>query len=122
MIGISIDGSDPRPAYDQIREQVTDLVRSGSLAADHRLPSVRQLAGDLRVAPGTVARAYTELEADGLVASSRTGTRVRAVDPLPPALREAARVYVAALRDAGAVGGDTTLDDAIRALRVEWLG
>jgi hypothetical protein len=43
------------PPFEQIRSQLHDLIRSGALPAGHRLPSIRQLAGDLRVAPGTVA-------------------------------------------------------------------
>jgi DNA-binding transcriptional regulator YhcF (GntR family) len=110
---ITIDDADARPPFEQIREQLTDQIRSGALAAGHRLPSVRQLAGDLRIAPGTVARAYSELEADGLLESSRTGSRVRAVDPMTDADRAAAREYIAAV-------GARSLEDAIRVLRVEW--
>ena len=110
---ITIDERDARPPFEQIREQLTDQICSGALAAGTRLPSVRQLAGDLRLAAGTVARAYSELETDGLLESSRTGTRVREVDPIPAAAREAARAYI----DGVGVG---SLDDAIRVLRVEW--
>jgi DNA-binding transcriptional regulator YhcF (GntR family) len=110
---ITIDEADARPPFEQIREQLTDQIRSGALAAGHRLPSVRQLAGDLRIAAGTVARAYSELEADGLLESSRAGTRVRQVAELPGTAREAARAYIAAL-------DGLSLDDAIRAVRVEW--
>ena len=110
---ISIDERDARPPFEQIREQLTDQIRSGDLAAGHRLPSVRQLAGDLRIAPGTVARAYSELEADGLLESSRSGTRVREVDPITEVQRDAARAYIAAV-------GARSLEEAIRVLRVEW--
>ena len=113
---ISISDADARPPYEQIREQLTDQIRSGELARGHRLPSVRQLATDLGIAAGTVARAYTELEADGMLESSRAiGTRVRAVEELSPAAREAARAYVRSL-----AGNQISLDDAIRAVRVEW--
>ncbi|KAB1643660.1 GntR family transcriptional regulator [Gulosibacter chungangensis] len=54
-----------------------DSIRSGELEAGHRLPSIRQFVGDLRIAPGTVARAYRELETMGLITSNRAGgTRV----------------------------------------------
>lgn len=110
---ITIDAADPTPAFEQIRRQLTDEIRSGNLAPGHKLPSVRQLAGDLRIAAGTVARAYIELEAEGVLESSRTGTRVKQVDAIPAEARAAARDYIAAL-------GGLTLDDAIRAVRVEW--
>ena len=72
-----IDPATPIPPYEQIRAQVTTLVASGWLAPSARLPSVRQLAADLGLAVGTVARAYRELEAAGVVESRRrTGTHV----------------------------------------------
>jgi GntR family transcriptional regulator len=110
---ITIDEANPTPPFEQIRRQLTDEIRSGNLAPGHRLPSVRQLAGDLGLAAGTVARAYTELEQDGLLESNRAGTRVRDVEALPAEARVAARSYIAALPG-------LTLDDAIRAVRVEW--
>ena len=110
---ITIDESDARPPFEQIREQLTDQIRSGALVAGHRLPSVRQLAGDLRIAAGTVARAYSELESDGLLESNRTGTRVREVDELPESARAAARAYIDSVKP-------MSLDEALRAVRVEW--
>ena len=110
---ITLDEADPTPPFEQIRRQLTDEIRSGNLSAGHRLPSVRQLAGDLRIAAGTVARAYAELETQGLLESSRAGTRVKHVEAIPAEARAAARKYIAAL-------GDIGLDDAIRAVRVEW--
>jgi GntR family transcriptional regulator len=110
---IAIDEGDPRPPFEQIREQLTDQIRAGELSAGHRLPSVRQLAGDLHIAPGTVARAYSQLEADGLLESTRAGTRVRAVEAISDEARAAARAYIDAV-------GARSLDEAIRVLRVEW--
>ena len=69
------------------------LITSGALAPDDRLPPVRQLANDLGLAAGTVARAYRELEQDGWVHTKRGGgTRV---DQSPPS----AKVRTAALGD-----------------------
>nr|WP_205835518.1 GntR family transcriptional regulator [Microbacterium sp. CFH 90308] len=60
-----------------MRAQVVDEVASGALAAGERLPTVRRLAEDLGVAPGTVARAYRELEASGIIETrGRNGTFV----------------------------------------------
>ncbi len=68
---------DPTPAYEQLRRQLADLVATGILRPGDRLPPLRQLAADLGLAVGTVARTYRELEAAGLVASRRGGgTRV----------------------------------------------
>ena len=66
---IIVDVSATTPPYEQIRSQIAAQIQSGELPHNHRLPSIRQLAGDLRVAPGTVARAYSELEANGLISA-----------------------------------------------------
>ena len=82
-VGVVVSSHDPTPPYEQLRRQFVDLIRSGALRPGERLPTLRQLAGDLGLAVGTVARTYRELEADGLV-SSRRGGGTRVVDQ-PPA-------------------------------------
>jgi GntR family transcriptional regulator len=63
--------------FQQIMDQFRSLIERGELRAGDALPTVRQLAGDLGVAPNTVARAYSELQEEGLVTSDgRRGTRV----------------------------------------------
>lgn len=100
---------------EQIRGQIAGLIRSGSVAGGQRLPSVRQLAADLRVAPGTVAKAYSALEAEGLLESSRTrGTRVALHRAHPEDVRRAARRYVDAVAELG-------LEQALGAVRAAWL-
>lgn len=70
---------DPTPPFEQVRRQLAALIVAGTLAPEQRLPPLRQLAGDLGLAVGTVARSYRELEAAGLVVSRRGGgTRVAA--------------------------------------------
>lgn len=113
---ITIDLSNPTTPYEQIRAQLVGLIRSGALDAGHRLPSIRQLAGDLRIAPGTVARAYKELEAAGLIESSRaTGTRVLPGQRSDAALRIAAQQYAANAKRSGA-----SISDALSAVRASW--
>jgi GntR family transcriptional regulator len=87
-------------------------VQSGLLADGARLPTMRALAADLGVATGTVARAYSELEAAGLIASRRrTGTVVLGSPPAQAAeaevRRTATRLAVQA-RSAG-LDGETVL-------------
>lgn len=86
---LTVDPADPTPPYEQLRRQLTDLVGSGELRAGNRLPPLRQLAGDLGLAVGTVARAYRALEAEGVLESRRgAGTRVAAgVRAVPERLR-----------------------------------
>lgn len=74
---IVIDPRSPVPPYEQLRAQLLDDVVSGELAAGARLPTVRRLAEDLGLAPGTVARAYRELEASHVIETrGRNGTFV----------------------------------------------
>lgn len=64
---ISIDTADSRPIYVQIMDEVRRGIVLGTLPADQPLPSVRQLAAELRVNPNTVQQAYRELERSKVV-------------------------------------------------------
>lgn len=68
---ITIDETDPRPIYQQIVDEVRRAVVVGALAPDEPLPSVRQLAAELKLNPNTVQQAYRELERQGLVHARR---------------------------------------------------
>ena len=82
---VTVDVLDPTPPYEQLRRQLADLIGSGVLSPGDRLPPVRQLAADLGLAVGTVARTYRELELAGYVRSRRGGgTRVATTAPAPP--------------------------------------
>jgi len=107
------DGSPTRDIYRQFR----GLIVSGQLGANERLPTVRQIASDLGVAPGTAAKAYKMLEQDGLVVTrTAAGTRVaESAARLPLAVARRIRELVAAAEAAGA-----DLDDVIDVLRVTW--
>ncbi|GAA0268384.1 GntR family transcriptional regulator [Cryptosporangium japonicum] len=126
MIGrLTVDTTDPVPPYEQIRRQLADLIRHGVLTPGTRLPPLRQLASDLGLAAGTVARAYRELESAALVTSRRGGgTRVaEAPASSTPAERDellaiSAAGYVAAARRLGA-DDDTLLAAVRRAARAE---
>ncbi|ONI74278.1 GntR family transcriptional regulator [Kribbella sp. ALI-6-A] len=101
---ISVNPAGSEPPYEQVKNQIEQLIRSGELAQGTRLPTVRQLAGDLGLAANTVARAYKELEADRLVRTEgRNGTFVLAsrsqVDD--EQARAAAETFARAARRAG---------------------
>lgn len=64
---IFLDHRDDRPIYDQIASQIKDQVISGELKADELLPSIRNLARDLKVSVITTKRAYEELENAGFL-------------------------------------------------------
>lgn len=76
-LSLQVSMTDPTPPYEQLRRQLADLITAGGLPRGVRLPPLRQLAADLGLAVGTVARTYRELETAGLVTSRRGGgTRV----------------------------------------------
>ncbi|HEY0172032.1 MAG TPA: GntR family transcriptional regulator [Pyrinomonadaceae bacterium] len=64
---ISIDPSSGLPIYIQIAQQIKTAVAMGRLQQEEPLPSVRQLAVELAVNPNTVARAYLDLEIEGVI-------------------------------------------------------
>ena len=66
---IPINPRDPRPIYLQIKEGLCRLILSGAVKTGERLPSVRELAGQLAINPNTIQRAYRELESDGFIYS-----------------------------------------------------
>jgi GntR family transcriptional regulator len=108
---VEIDAQSPVPPYEQLRAQIATLAASGVLRAGDRLPTIRQLAGDMGLAAGTVARAYTELEAAGVLTThGRRGTFVvehtRTNPSLSPSerdrrLSEAADAYALAAHQLG---------------------
>ncbi len=77
-------------------------MRDGRLPPGTRLPTVRELAGQLGLAVNTVARAYRELETAGVVETrGRFGTFVARVDPADAAMATAAHTYVSAAKALG---------------------
>ena len=115
---LTVDPGSAVPPYEQIRAQIEAMVATGTLASGDRLPSIRQLAHDLGLAGGTVARAYSELELAGLVVSRRRTGTVVADGVVQPAaerrrrLAEAAQQYA---RTAALLG--VAVDDAQDAVR-----
>ena len=93
---IAVDPDLETAPFLQIRKQLQGLIERGELKPGDPLPTVRQLAGDLGVAPNTVARAYSELQEDGwLTSDGRRGTRVTSEAPV-----NAKRARAGALREA----------------------
>jgi len=85
-----LDAGSALPPYEQIVTQLRARIAFGFLHPGQPLPSVRQLARDLGVAPNTIARSYDELERDGWVATSpRRGV---VVAQRPPSLSPDERV------------------------------
>jgi DNA-binding transcriptional regulator YhcF (GntR family) len=82
---LQIDEASGTPIYEQIIARIEEAVATGRVESGERLPSVRDLAAELEIAPGTVARAYSELEKRGVVQTEGAkGTRVAESRPSVP--------------------------------------
>ena len=110
-----VDPGSGTPPFEQVREQVRSQVESGVLEPGFRLPPVRTMAEALDLAPNTIARAYKELEALGVVETrGRAGTFV-AGRGVGQSLRAAASAYATTVRSLG-LSDDEALDAVRRAL------
>lgn len=82
--------NDSRPMYLQIMEQIKQKVRAGDWPAGHPLPSIRELSVNTQVSVITVKRAYTELEAEGvIITQAGRGSFVAETTDLPQELAQA---------------------------------
>ncbi|MFE6053839.1 GntR family transcriptional regulator [Kitasatospora sp. NPDC056446] len=118
---LSVDPDSATPPYEQIRAGIAERARSGELPTGLRLPTVRALAEELGLAAGTVARAYKELEADGVVEThGRRGTLIAAAgDTAHRLAAEAAAEYAGRANRLG-LSHEDALAAAVAALRVAY--
>jgi GntR family transcriptional regulator len=120
--GFRLDPGSPTPLWSQIEEGIRRLVAAGSLPRGGAIPSVRELARDLRVNPATVSKAYQRLT-DARVLEVRRGDGTYVAAEPPPLtrgerarlLREGALQYAAAALTAGAAR-----DEAFEELKAAW--
>jgi GntR family transcriptional regulator len=117
---VTIDPRDATPIYAQLERGLRAAIATGRLAPGEQLPTVRQLAVELRVNANTVARVYAELERAGVIETRRgvgsfiTATPAQAHPPRDHERR--LRAFVTrVLADADAAG--LTVDDLVAALR-----
>ena len=112
---LTLDRTSDVPPFVQVRDGLRAQVEAGYLEPGFRLPPVRLLAAELDLAANTVARAYKELEALGVVETrGRAGTFVAGAG-VERSLREAASSYVTSVRALG-VGDAEALEAVRRAL------
>jgi len=105
---LTVDPALSTPLFEQLRDQIIGQIASGELAPGDKLPSVRQLASDLEMAPNTVARTYKELEAAGyLQTRGRNGTTVAEDTSGNDTHRKAARLTADYLERMSALGFTT---------------
>jgi DNA-binding transcriptional regulator YhcF (GntR family) len=121
---LTIDAGSATAPFEQVRTQIASAVAAGKLGAGTKLPTVRQLATDLGLAANTVARAYRELEADGVITThGRRGTFVHSdvLDETTPhsgsadLAKAAASEYVRTLRRLG-----FNAQEAARLIEITW--
>ena len=114
----NIKPTDAAPIWKQIEEGMRRMISLGALAAGDPVPSVRDLARDLRVNPNTVARAYRELETAGVVVKRRTAGTFVSDAGSPLARRERLKILTerldALLAEARQLGVAT--DEVVRLL------
>ena len=115
-MNLSVDTASSVPPYEQLRAQIASMVVAGTLPAGTRLATVRQMAADLGLAPNTVARAYRELEADGVIDThGRRGIFVRPTHAPTQSLRAVVTDYVESVRALG-----LTCPEAIKLVEEQW--
>nr|WP_166641730.1 GntR family transcriptional regulator [Amycolatopsis sp. SID8362] len=103
MVIVPFDNASSVPPFEQVRSGLAARINDRSLAVGTKLPTVRQLAADLGIAPNTVARAYRELEEAGLIETrGRAGSFVAASgDQSRRRAQEAAAEYAKITRKLG---------------------
>lgn len=111
---LRVDSLSPTPPFEQIRMQVIDAVRAGTLAPGDKLPTVRALADELGLATNTVARSYRALEQDEVIETrGRLGSFVAATgDATHRQLQLAAVAYADRAKSLG-----VTPDEALAIVR-----
>lgn len=109
----NLDPDSDAPLIEQLRAQVVEAVKQGVVSPGTKLPTVRALADELGTATGTIARAYRDLEADGVIETrGRAGTFIALHgDAAHRKVQEAAAEFAALARRLG-----VPIDDALRAV------
>jgi len=120
---VTADPKSSMPLNDQIKEQIRLAVATGILRPGDQLPTVREVAGRLRLNPNTVARAYRELQMEGLLTSRQGSGTFVSENAKAMGEEEGRRLVAERLRKASGLAADLGLDQkefaalAERALR-----
>ena len=116
---LAVDPKHPTPIYAQLDQGIRAAIATGRLGIGAQLPTVRQLAVELRVNANTVAKVYTELERAGVLETRRgVGTFVAAKQPSPPRRgREAELRALAERLGAEAAARGFAIEDVLREMQ-----
>ena len=115
-IVLALDPDSTEPPFRQLKGQIVEAIRRGTLTPGTRMPAIRTLATDVGVAARTAAKVYSELEEAGMLEGrGRSGTFVTAPDLTSAVLTRAAEEFAER-----AAGSGFTLNEAIAAVRVAY--
>ena len=110
---LALDPDSTEPPFRQLKAQITEAIRRGTLTPGTRMPPVRALASDVGIAARTAAKVYSELEEAGLLEGrGRAGTFVTAPDLTTAVLTRAAEDFAER-----AAGSGFTLEESLSAVR-----
>ena len=113
-IVLTLDPDSTEPPFRQLKGQIIEAIRRGTLTPGTRMPAIRTLATDVGIAARTAAKVYSELEEAGMLEGrGRSGTFVTAPDLTSAVLTRAAEEFAER-----AAGSGFTLNEAIAAVRV----
>jgi GntR family transcriptional regulator len=106
MLPLTLDYTSGVPIYVQLKEAIKNAVRAGAYSQGAQLPTVRQMAVQLKINANTVSRAYTELEREGVISSQQgRGTFVTLPQDIDyRKLAELERMVEQLLKDAREIG------------------
>lgn len=111
---LSVDSASAEPPFRQLKEQVVEAVRRGTLTPGTRMPPVRTLASEIGLSTATAAKVYRELEEAGILEGrGRSGTFVAAADLPSAVLTRAAEEFAERANSSG-----FTVNEALDAVRV----
>jgi GntR family transcriptional regulator len=121
-VDLRIDPSDATPIWSQIEEGIRRLVASGAWKPGSPVPSVRELASELRINPATVAKGYQRLAEDGILTVRRGDGTYVADSPPPMSRAERARILREGALRYASLAATLGLDekDAVDALQAAW--
>lgn len=120
-MNIFIDNKSGVPIYDQIYSQIKNCIISGELKEDQALPSIRNLAKDLRISVITTKRAYDELEKEGFiytVAAKGCFVAPKNLDLLREENLKAIEEYISKIAQLAA-SCDLSIEDVVSMIRFE---
>ncbi|WP_130811997.1 GntR family transcriptional regulator [Olsenella sp. Marseille-P4559] len=122
MVDILLSNASGKPIYEQVADGIRAQIMSGDLKAGEQLPSIRQLAANLRISAITTKRAYSDLEAQGFIATVSGKGSFVAEDTLGLIREEQLRLVetnlATAVKEAHTIG--LSLEELRDMLNLEW--